>query len=98
MHGALRQTYNQARRFVTHHYRQGARFLSGLDRGLGTAYKIYRSLSPALDHALGDKAQGLHSSVSTLAQNYGNVRGKVQQADSMARSLASSVHKEVRKI
>ena len=90
----------QGRRHAISAFNHTRNVVQAVDRGLGTAARMYNSIAPMIApiarEALGDqRAQATHKAITEAMSGYGNVRSKVVEIHRMGDALAKAVHKEI---
>ena len=98
MHG-FRQAMHRTLQYSQNAFGHARRTAMQIDRGLGTAMRLYTALAPTLAPAAtqafgAQRAQQIHQGVTKLAQGYGDARAKIVEGHRMGMSLAHAMRKE----
>lgn len=96
----FRNALHNAGRFARNAYTRSMQVASHVDRGLGTAARLYRTVAPILaplaQEMMGSqRARATDKAIRDAMSGYGNVRSKVMQVHRMGDTLASMVRKEI---
>ena len=99
MHG-FRTALRRGQQAATSAFNHTRTVLQQVDRGLGTAARLYSDLAPIVAplarEAMGNqRAEATHKAIQSAMQGYGNVRSRVIEAHRMGDALARGLKKEI---
>ena len=96
----FRNALHNTGRFARTIYSTTHRVAGNIDRGLGSAARLYKTMSPVLApiarELMGDQRAGAtDKAIRDAMAGYGNVRSRVIEAHRMGDALTSMVRKEI---